>query len=174
MQPVSHDAGSVEDAKNKLAVALDFPSARQALDCVERLEGVCQWVKVGLELYCASGNNLIEKLRARGLNIFLDLKLHDIPNTVAGAIRSISGTGASLLTIHALGGEAMLSAAAESAATTVNSPRLLAVTLLTSMDSQQMQGVGLSGEPASEVLHLSGLQQGAASMDLSVRPKRLG
>jgi orotidine-5'-phosphate decarboxylase len=128
-----------------------------ALDCVDRLDGACEWVKVGLELYCASGNPFIETLHARGLKVFLDLKLHDIPNTVAGAIRSVASTGASLLTIHALGGEAMLSAAAEAAATTANSPRLLAVTLLTSMDHQQMHGVGLNTEPGSQVLQLARL-----------------
>ena len=147
----------VDDAKSKLTVALDFPSARLALDCVDRLDGACKWVKVGLELYCASGNDFIETLRSRGLEVFLDLKLHDIPNTIAKAIQSIAHVDASLLTVHAAGGEAMLNAAVQALHLTGNGPRLLAVTLLTSMDKQQMQGVGLHLDPASQVLRLARL-----------------
>ena len=142
---------------DRLIVALDFPSAHLALDCVDRLEGACRWVKVGLELYCAAGNPLIGTLRARGLEVFLDLKLHDIPNTVAGAVRSISGVGASLLTLHASGGPAMLSAAAHTAAALADPPKLLAVTVLTSMDSVQLAGVGIAADPAGQVLRLARL-----------------
>jgi orotidine-5'-phosphate decarboxylase len=144
-------------AEDRLAVALDFPTSRLALDCIDRLEGSCRWMKVGLELYCAAGNAFIETLRIRNLNIFLDLKLHDIPNTVAGAVRSVSTAGASLLTIHSLGGEPMLRAAAEAAAAIPNSPKLLAVTMLTSMDTVQMQGVGLTHALAAQVLRLAKL-----------------
>src|SRR5580700_2991366 len=114
-------------SKDHLIVALDYPSATEALRLVESLEQTCQWFKVGMELYYAAGNQIVEQLRNRGFNVFLDLKLHDIPNTVAGAVRSATQAGASLLTIHASGGSAMMSAAAE-AATAPGSPRLLAVT----------------------------------------------
>ena len=134
-----------EDARERLIVALDFPNARLALQLVAELQGTCRWFKVGMELYYAAGNAVIEQLRTRGFDVFLDLKLHDIPNTVAGAVRSVAETGASLLTVHAGGGEAMLSAAVE-AASRPNSPRLLAVTLLTSMDAAQLHGVGIDAE----------------------------
>ena len=101
--------------QDHLAVALDYPDAAQALALVDRLGETCRWYKVGMELYYAAGNALIHNLRDRGFNVFLDLKLHDIPNTVAVAVRTVSQTGASLLTIHAGGGAAMMSAAAEAA-----------------------------------------------------------
>ena len=128
---------NVDTPKDRLAVALDFPSAQPALDLVDRLSGTCHWFKVGMELYYAAGNSLVETLRNRGFNVFLDLKLHDIPNTVAGAVRSATQAGASLLTIHAGGGPAMMTAAAEAAAAP-GSPRLLAVTVLTSMDAHEL------------------------------------
>jgi orotidine-5'-phosphate decarboxylase len=144
------------DPKDCLAVALDFPSAKLALELVDQLSGVCQWFKVGMELYYSVGNGLIETLRNRGFDVFLDLKLHDIPNTVAGAVRSTTRAGASLLTVHAGGGPAMMSAAAE-AASAPGAPRLLAVTVLTSMDTKELAAVGVASSPAEQVLHLAKL-----------------
>src|ERR1700678_4161950 len=109
-------AQNTVDPKDRLAVALDFPDEEQALALVDRLGNTCQWFKVGMELYYATGNSIIHHLRDRGFNVFLDLKLHDIPNTVAGAVRSATHTAASLLTVHASGGAAMLSSAAAAAA----------------------------------------------------------
>ncbi len=143
-------------AKSRLIVALDYPSGAAALELVDRLEGSCLWFKVGLDLYYAAGNGLIETLRKRGLEVFLDLKLHDIPNTVAGAIRSVTQAGASLLTVHAGGGAAMLTAAAE-AARRPGAPRLLAVTVLTSMDASELSGVGVMDTPQDQVLRLARL-----------------
>ncbi len=140
-------------------MALDFPSAAEALSLVDRLEGACRWLKVGMELYYAAGNGLVETLRGRGYDIFLDLKLHDIPNTVAGAVRSVTTTGASLLTVHAGGGTAMMRAASE-AANVPGGPRLLAVTVLTSMDAAELAGVGVAASPADQVLQLARLAQG--------------
>jgi orotidine-5'-phosphate decarboxylase len=147
-------------AKDRLAVALDFPDALQAFDLVNRLGGSCQWFKVGMELYYAAGNSFVEQLRDRGFDVFLDLKLHDIPNTVAGAVRSATRAGASLLTVHASGGAAMLAAAA-AAASAPGSPRLLAVTVLTSMDANELAGVGVAGTPAEQVLRLAKLAKAA-------------
>ena len=144
------------DPKDRLAVALDFSDARQALDLVDTLGDTCQWFKVGMELYYAAGNPLIEDLRNRGFDVFLDLKLHDIPNTVAGAVRTVTQAGASLLTLHAGGGAAMMTAAAQ-AATAPGSPRLLAVTVLTSMDANELAGVGVTDPPAKQVLRLAKL-----------------
>jgi orotidine-5'-phosphate decarboxylase len=139
--------------QDRLVIALDLPDERAALDLVDRLGQTCQWYKVGMELYYAAGNSIVQQLRDRGFNVFLDLKLHDIPNTVAGAVRSATQAGASLLTLHASGGAAMMTAAAE-AASAPNSPRLLAVTVLTSMDANQLTGIGINASPAEQVLRL--------------------
>jgi orotidine-5'-phosphate decarboxylase len=146
------------DPRNYLAIALDLPDEHQALALVDRLGNTCQWYKVGMELYYAAGKRIVHELRNRGFNIFLDLKLHDIPNTVAGAVRSATNAGASLLTIHASGGAAMMSAAAE-AAQAPGSPRLLAVTVLTSMDASELAGIGITASPADQVLRLAKLAQ---------------
>ena len=153
-----HSSAQARNPKHRLAVALDLPTAREALALVDRLEQTCQWFKVGMELYYAAGNPLVHQLRDRGFDVFLDLKLHDIPNTVAGAIRSVTHTAASLLTVHASGGAAMLSAASE-AAQPPGSPRLLAVTVLTSMDAQQLHGTGIDASPAEQVLRLAKLAE---------------
>jgi orotidine-5'-phosphate decarboxylase len=145
-------------AKERLAVALDLPDEHEAMKLVDRLGNTCQWFKVGMELYYVSGNRIVQQLRDRGFNVFLDLKLHDIPNTVAGAVRSATQAGASLLTIHASGGASMMSAAAEAAAAP-GSPRLLAVTVLTSMDANELAGIGINTTPAEQVLRLAKLAQ---------------
>ena len=108
-------APSNESADARLIVALDFPDAKAALDLVDRLEGATRWFKIGLELYVAEGNSLVAELKQRGYSILLDLKFHDIPNTVASAVRSVARVGAHMLTVHAAGGPAMLLAAAEAA-----------------------------------------------------------
>ena len=109
-----------------------------------------------MELYYAAGNPIIEQLRSRGLEVFLDLKLFDIPNTVAAAIRSVANAGASLLNVHALGGPAMLEAARK-ASDVPGAPRLIAVTILTSMDAGQLAAIGIAANPAQQVLHLARL-----------------
>jgi orotidine-5'-phosphate decarboxylase len=116
-------------------VALDHPTAREALALVERLPRA-EWVKVGLQLFTAAGPDVVRDLRALGRRVFLDLKLHDIPNTVAHAVESAAGLGVGLLTVHASGGRAMLRAASRAAepAGGEDGLRLLAVTVLTSLD----------------------------------------
>jgi orotidine-5'-phosphate decarboxylase len=141
---------------NRLIVALDFPDAASALSLVDRLEGSTSWFKVGLELYIAEGNSLVAELRRRGCSIFLDLKLHDIPNTVAGAVRSASRLGVDMLTVHAAGGPAMLAAAAEVA----ERPILLAVSVLTSMDASQLEATGIQDSPAAQVERLATMALG--------------
>ena len=145
--------------KNRLIVALDVPTAAQARELARQLSGICRWVKVGLELYLAAGAAIVEELASQGFSVFLDLKFHDIPNTVAGAVRSAASMGASLLTVHAAGGPAMLAAAAEAAAAQANSPRLLAVTVLTSMDAAQLAAIGVDASPADQVLRLARMAQ---------------
>jgi orotidine-5'-phosphate decarboxylase len=158
--------------KDRLAVALDLPDAAQALALVDRLGDTCQWFKVGMELYYAAGNRIVHQLRDRGFNVFLDLKLHDIPNTVAGAVRSATQAGASLLTLHASGGRAMMSAAAE-AASAPGSPRLLAVTVLTSMDANELAGIGITTSPAEQVLRLARLAQASGIDGMVCSPEEV-
>lgn len=159
------------DAAEHLIVALDFPSLRTALDLVDRLDGRCRWFKVGLELYLAAGTPVIEALRKRDLQVFLDLKLHDIPNTVASAVEILCSSGASLLTLHASGGSAMLSAAVEIVKQFRHAPKLLAVTLLTSMDQERMEEVGLSDDPAAQVLRLARIAQAAGISGMICSPR---
>jgi len=140
---------------SRLIVALDFPEAALALDLAERLDGLCSWFKVGLELYLAEGNAVVHELRHRGYSVFLDLKFHDIPNTVGRAVRTAADAGADMLTVHAAGGPAMLQAAAEAAASLSQPPKLLAVTVLTSMDRRQLAAIGIDREPREQVLQLA-------------------
>lgn len=142
-------------ARERVIVALDVSDSGQALELIGRLDGLIQWFKVGLELYLSEGNKVVGAIRGKGYSVFLDLKLHDIPNTVAGAVRSASRAGAQMLTLHAGGGPAMMAAAADAAADLPNAPQLLAVTVLTSMDPAQLQAVGVSASPADQVFRLA-------------------
>lgn len=121
----------------ELVVALDVPDARGALALVERLGPAADFYKVGLELFTAEGPGIVRELRGRGKRVFLDLKLHDIPSTVAGAVASASRLEVELLTVHTGGGPSMLKAAAEAAGS--GGPRLLGVTLLTSLSAAEVE-----------------------------------
>ena len=153
-----------ELAKQRLIVALDTPTAESALTLAGQLEDQCQWFKVGLELYIAAGPAIVEKLVNRGHSVFLDLKLHDIPNTVAAAVRAAGSLGASMLTVHAAGGPAMLAAAREAAGVLASPPQLLAVTVLTSMDAAQLAAIGVQEAPHMQVELLARL-----GMDAGIR-----
>jgi orotidine-5'-phosphate decarboxylase len=137
--------------RQRLIVALDVPSAEAAEDIVRQLEGTCQWFKVGLELFAAAGPAVVEALAARGHSVFLDLKFHDIPNTVAGAVRSAAGLGVRMMTVHAAGGPAMLAAARAALDGVADPPQLLAVTVLTSLDAAQLKATGVERSPAQQV-----------------------
>ncbi|HUA93759.1 MAG TPA: orotidine-5'-phosphate decarboxylase [Terracidiphilus sp.] len=141
----------IDEARQRLIVALDVPDAKAAAELVHRLERTCRWFKVGMELFTAAGPQVIEPLVARGHSVFLDLKFCDIPNTVAGAVRSAAALGVRLLTVHASGGPAMLEAAQRVLADLNNPPQLLAVTMLTSMDQAQVNAIGLERSPAAQV-----------------------
>lgn len=153
-------------AREHLIVALDVPGAPEALALADRLECACRWVKVGLELYVAAGPAVLEPLLRRGYSIFLDLKFHDIPNTVAGAVlASAAMPGVQLVNVHALGGTAMLRAATQAVSASVpmgaDRARLLAVTILTSMDHKAMRDVGIGGAPRLRAVKLAKLAQDA-------------
>ena len=144
-------ADKTDLARERLIVALDVPTAAAAEVLLNRLDGACQWFKVGLELFTAAGPAVLEPLAARGHSVFLDLKFHDIPNTVAGAVRSAAAWGVRMITIHAAGGPAMLATAKAALDGVANPPELLAVTVLTSMDSAQLESTGIARSPADQV-----------------------
>ena len=157
-QPASSAQNSATQTSNeRLIVALDFPDASAALACADKLAGSVSWFKVGLELYLAAGDSVVSELKRRGHHVFLDLKLHDIPNTAASAVRSLARLEPDLLTVHAAGGRAMLTAAAEAARSLPHPPRLLAVTVLTSMDAAALAETGVSASPVEQVLRLARL-----------------
>ena len=154
------DASAVGAARERPAaipiVALDYPDSQSALRLVGQLGESCRFYKVGSELFTAAGPSIIEAIRRAECDVFLDLKLHDIPNTVAGAMRRIRGMGVKLTTVHASGGMAMIEAAVDAAGAECG---VLAVTVLTSLDSRSL-GEVLGAETAdigASVLRLAAL-----------------
>lgn len=150
----------------ELAVALDFPAAAEALDFAGAIRGRAPWVKVGLELFTASGPEIVERLSDLGFKVFLDLKFLDIPNTVLGACRSAARTGCGLMTVHASGGEAMMKAAlqgaSEGAPSTAARPGVVAVTVLTSMAASDLPG---SSGGMSATVEALAIRAGEAGLD---------
>jgi len=142
-------------ARRRLIVALDVPTAAAAAALVDRLQGQCDWFKIGLELFTVAGPPVVESILRRGHRVFLDLKFHDIPNTVAGAVRSAAALGVQMMTVHAAGGPAMLAAAKTALDGISNPPELLAVTVLTSMDAEQLNAIGVSAAPGEQVESLA-------------------
>jgi orotidine-5'-phosphate decarboxylase len=161
------------EARKRLIVALDVPDLAAATEMVNRLEQTCSWFKVGMELFTAAGPAVVELLLSRGHSVFLDLKFCDIPNTVAGAVRSAAALGVRLLTIHALGGPAMLEAAQSALAGLPDPPQLLAVTLLTSMDQAQCRAIGLERTPAGQVELLARLGMAAGLRGFVCSPQEV-
>ena len=145
--------------KTRLMVALDVPELNVALELVDRLGDQVEWYKVGKQLFTHYGPVVLKELKSRGRNVFLDMKFHDIPNTVAQAIRSAALIGADIINVHASGGPAMLAAAAEAGRETGKT--VIAVTVLTSMDAEQLQALGILATPAEQVLRLARLTQAA-------------
>jgi orotidine-5'-phosphate decarboxylase len=144
---------------NKIIVALDYADAASALALVERLDPALCRLKVGKELFTAAGPELVRALVARGFEVFLDLKFHDIPNTVAAACRAAAGLGVWMLNVHASGGRRMMTAAQEALTDLPKRPLLIAVTVLTSMSAEDLGEVGVADSPAQQVLRLARLAQ---------------
>jgi orotidine-5'-phosphate decarboxylase len=142
---------------HKIIVALDFADAAPALALVARLDPALCRLKVGKELFTVAGPELVRVLVARGFDVFLDLKFHDIPNTVAAACRAAAGLGVWMLNVHASGGRRMMTAAQQALADMPQRPRLIAVTVLTSMSAEDLVEVGVSDVPADQVLRLARL-----------------
>jgi orotidine-5'-phosphate decarboxylase len=151
---------------NRLIAALDAPSRADADALVDRLAGVPSWVKIGLELFCSEGPSIVRDYTKRGLSVMLDLKLHDIPETVARATAQVASLGAGLLTVHAGGGRAMLEAAVKNA----GAMRVLAVTVLTSLDDNDLTDVGANGPVAELVKRRAALAHRAGCHGIVASP----
>ena len=143
-------------------VALDYPDVEGALRLVTLLGDTCRFYKVGSELFTAAGPGVVERIRDEGCDVFLDLKLHDIPNTVSGAMRRIAALGVRLATVHAFGGRPMIEAAVEAAGPDCG---ILAVTILTSLDRAALSEItgDPSADPADSVLRLAELARSAGA-----------
>lgn len=141
----------------RVIVAVDAQGRKEALELAERLRPELCRLKVGKELFTACGPAIVEELMARGFGIFLDLKFHDIPNTVAGACSAAARLGVWMLNVHAQGGRRMLAAAREAVDRTAHKPLLIAVTVLTSLQREDMAELGLVDEPQALALRLAAL-----------------
>jgi orotidine-5'-phosphate decarboxylase len=141
----------------KVIVALDYADAQSAMQFVNQVEPRACRLKVGKELFTAAGPQLVERLVQRGFGVFLDLKFHDIPHTVAQACKAASKLGVWMLSVHALGGRAMLAAAREALDEVNPRPLLIAVTVLTSLGREELGQLGIGGEMDDAVLRLARL-----------------
>lgn len=166
--PVSIGLPASSGMRERLIVALDVSSASEAQKLVARIGDAAGIYKVGLQLFIAEGPGIVRDLVSSGRRVFLDLKLHDIPTTVALAVKSAAELRVDMLTIHASGGTAMLRAATEAAAGRIN---LLAVTVLTSLNDENMQEIGVSGRVADQVLRMAALAQSAGCQGIVTSPR---
>jgi orotidine-5'-phosphate decarboxylase len=156
-------------ARDRLIVALDVTSRDEVLALVDELHGIAGTFKIGLQAFVANGPDIVREVIARGERVFLDLKIHDIPNTARHAVASASSLGASIITVHAAGGEAMLRAAAESAGNAL----ILGVTMLTSIDEAELQRIGFGGTPLSNAVHLAKLVRESRLRGVVVSPREI-
>jgi orotidine-5'-phosphate decarboxylase len=144
---------------SKVLVALDFSSRQSALSFVEKLDPQLCRLKVGKELFAVAGSEFVSLLIQRGFDVFLDLKYHDIPNTVAKAVQVAAKLGVWMVNVHALGGRKMMEAAQKALLDCEHKPLLIAVTVLTSMEQSDLAEIGLQGTPKENVLRLASLAQ---------------
>src|SRR5499427_9603441 len=147
--------------RDRLIVALDVPSASKARQVVQSIGEAATTYKVGKQLFTAEGPHLVRELVSSGRKVFLDLKFHDIPNTVAGAVRAAADLGVSMLTVHASGGGAMLKAAAQAAEQSAAKPMVLGVTVLTSLSDADLMDLGIAGQVIDHVVRLAALARDA-------------
>jgi orotidine-5'-phosphate decarboxylase len=152
--------------KDRLIIALDVSRASDAQKIVNEVGDAASTYKVGKQLFTAEGPQVVRDLVASGRKVFLDLKFHDIPNTVAGAVQSAVDLHVSMLTVHASGGSKMLRAAAEAAANSSAKPIVLAVTVLTSLNDADLQELGMPVGVADQVLRLAGIARNSGCTGL--------
>jgi orotidine-5'-phosphate decarboxylase len=157
---------------NKILVSLDVPTVNDAFALVDQLQGVVGGFKVGSQLFTAAGPTIVRAIADRGERVFLDLKFHDIPNTVAGSIASAGDLGAWMLNVHASGGGPMMQAARKAAdALGDRRPLVIAVTVLTSMDEATLASIGVDRSPLDQVVHLARLAQSSGLDGVVASPK---
>lgn len=158
--------GEIDEMRDRIIVALDLPDRDSALEMARVLVGTVGWVKVGMTLFYAEGPSIVRELRALGFKVFVDLKLHDIPHQVEGACRTLTRAGADMITVHALGGGAIMEAAMRATAEAARRfgalpPKVIAVTVLTSLDDAALEAMGIERAAAAEVLTLATLAREA-------------
>ncbi len=162
------------EARDRLIVALDVSTAAAAKKIVDAVGASATTFKVGKQLFIAEGPAIVRDLVASGHKVFLDLKFHDIPNTVAAAVGSAAALGVSMLTVHASGGAKMLRAAAQAAKDAKKPPLVLAVTVLTSLGDREMQELGVLGRAADQVLRLAELARNNGCLGVVASPQETG
>ncbi len=163
----------MSDASVPIIVALDYAEAGPALALARHLDPARCRLKVGKQLFTREGPQVIGRLQELGFAIFLDLKFHDIPNTVAGACRAAAELGVWMTTVHASGGRRMLEAARESVDAVAKPPLMIAVTLLTSLDAGDLHDTGVVGDPAEQVTRLARLAHGCGLDGVVCAPTEL-
>jgi orotidine-5'-phosphate decarboxylase len=164
--------------RNPIVVALDFPTPAQALDLVEKLRGLVGMFKIGKQLFTAAGPDIVRRIVGLGEEVFLDLKFHDIPNTVAGAAVEATRLGVRIFNLHALGGSAMMRAAAEAVDTVVSReglqrPLILGVTVLTSHDQQSLHEIGIDRPVEEQVVRLARLCSASGINGVVASPREI-
>lgn len=163
----------MSDLGARIIVALDYADAEPALALADRLDPARCRLKVGNELFTRAGPDVVRRLQERGFEIFLDLKFHDIPNTVAGACRAAAELGVWMTNVHASGGRRMLEAARDAVDSVAKPPLLIGVTLLTSLDAGDLRDTGVAGEPAEQVVRLARLTQASGLDGVVCSPQEL-
>lgn len=160
--------------EERLCIALDFATRDEILSAARRFAPRAGWLKVGLEAFVAEGPRIVAEVAETGARVFLDLKLHDIPTTVGRAVAAAVRSGASMVNVHAFGGRAMLMAARESAGAAGPSVKLIAVTLLTSLDSRSLADLPVSGHPEGIVRRLTTLSKECGLDGVVCSPREVG
>ena len=160
-------------SRERLIVALDVSTAAEAQRIVRALGDSVTTFKVGKQLFTAEGPALVRELVSSGKKVFLDLKFHDIPNTVAAAVRSAAALNVAMLTVHASGGAKMLRAAADAAKSAKNPPLVLAVTVLTSLGDSDLAEIGVNGRAADQVLRLAELARNNGCLGVVASPQEV-
>jgi orotidine-5'-phosphate decarboxylase len=161
----------VPSPKDCLIVALDVPTAVEAQQIVYELGDSASFYKIGLQLFTAEGPKIVSELVNSGRKVFLDLKLHDIPNTVGGAVKAASELGVAMLTVHAAGGRKMMDEAVKAAKFGSFEPLILAVTVLTSLAQQDLEQTGVPDELSQQVRRLAGLAKSAGCGGVVTSPQ---
>ncbi len=161
---------SVQEARDAVIIALDM-GRDEALDLCDKLAGKASWVKVGMTLFYAYGPSIVDEMHERGLNVFLDLKLHDIPFQIEGAAAAASGVGADILSLHGLGGADMAAAARRGVEKVGRGTQLVAISVLTSMDQDALASIGVTDAVADEVARLAKLAVSAGAHGIVCSPQ---